>query len=96
VFGASTDSDQLALWWGPAGFTIPAIEFDPRVGGSYRIEMKPPEGDPFALIGEEPNPDDVDMLVELALRQRPFRTEARRQLHREGWSDTLDKLPAWL
>ena len=39
-------------WWGPVGFSIPTIEFDPRVGGSYRIEMKPPEGDPFALIGE--------------------------------------------
>lgn len=124
VFGAFTDADQLAQWWGPVGFTIPTIEFDPRVGGSYRIEMKPPEGDPFALIGEfravepperlafgfiweEPDPDDVDMLAELsfedrgpstrvALRQGPFRTEARRQLHREGWGDTLDKLAAWL
>ena|SRR5215212_3766002 len=124
VFGAFADATQLAQWWGPAGFTIPAIDFDPRAGGSYRIEMKPPEGDPFALIGEfrsvepperlafgfvweQPDPDDVDMLVELsfenrgestrlALRQRPFRTEARRRLHREGWSETLDKLAAWL
>jgi uncharacterized protein YndB with AHSA1/START domain len=124
VFGAFTDAEQLAQWWGPAGFTIPAIEFDPRAGGSYRIEMKPPEGDPFALIGEfravepterlafgfiweQPDPEDVDMLAELsfedrgdstrvALRQGPFRTEARRQLHREGWGESLDKLAAWL
>ena len=124
VFAAFSDAEQLAQWWGPAGFEIPAIAFDPRVGGSYRIEMKPPEGDPFALIGEfrsveppdrltfgfvweQPDPDDVDMVADLsfedrgestrlALRQRPFRTEARRRLHREGWSETLDKLAAWL
>jgi uncharacterized protein YndB with AHSA1/START domain len=124
VFRAFTTADQLAQWWGPVGFTISAIDFDPRAGGSYRIEMKPPEGDPFALVGdfravepperlafgfvwEQPDPDDVDMLAELsfedrgestlvALRQRPFRTEARRQLHHDGWSETLDKLAAWL
>ena len=124
VFEAFTDAHQLAQWWGPAGFTIPADDFDPRVGRSYRIEMRPPEGDPFALIGEfravepperlafgfiweEPDPDDVDMIAELsfedrgestsvALRQTPFRTEARLQLHRDGWSETLDKLEAWL
>jgi uncharacterized protein YndB with AHSA1/START domain len=32
----------------------------------------------------------------VALRQRPFRTEARRQLHHDGWNETLDKLAAWL
>jgi len=124
VYEAFTDADQLARWWGPAGFTIPALEFDPRAGGWYRIEMKPPEGDPFVLIGafrtvdpperlafgfvwEEPDPDDVEMLAELsfeetghgtrvALRQGPFRTDARRQLHRDGWGESLDKLAAWL
>ena len=124
VFGAFAHADQLAQWWGPVGFTIPAVDFDPRAGGSYRIEMRPPEGDPFALVGEfravepparlaftfiweQPDPDDVDMLAELSfedrgqstritLRQGPFRTEARRELHRDGWSETLDKLEAWL
>jgi uncharacterized protein YndB with AHSA1/START domain len=28
------------------------IEFEPRVGGDYWIEMQPPEGDPFHLRGE--------------------------------------------
>ena len=124
VFASFADASRLAQWWGPAGFEIPVIDFDPRVGGSYRIEMKPPEGDPFALVGEfravepperlafgfiweQPDPDDVDMIADLsfedrgestrlALRQQPFRTEARRQLHRDGWSETLDKLAAWL
>jgi uncharacterized protein YndB with AHSA1/START domain/ketosteroid isomerase-like protein len=52
VFRAFTDSSELAKWWGPEGFTIPSVEFQPRVGGSYRIEMQPPEGDSFYLTGE--------------------------------------------
>ena len=52
VFGACTDPEQLAKWWGPRGFTAPSIELDLRVGGSYRIAMQPPEGDLFYLSGE--------------------------------------------
>jgi len=51
VFRAFVDANELAKWWGPAGFTIPSLEFDPRVGDSYRIEMQPPEGDVFYLTG---------------------------------------------
>jgi uncharacterized protein YndB with AHSA1/START domain len=52
VFGAFSDAKELAKWWGPKGFAIPSLEFDPRVGASYRIEMQPPEGDHFHLTGE--------------------------------------------
>jgi uncharacterized protein YndB with AHSA1/START domain len=52
VFRLFSDPDELAKWWGPAGFTIPSLEFTPRVGDGYRIEMQPPEGDPFFLVGE--------------------------------------------
>ena len=52
VFEAFSDSSEVAKWWGPEGFTIPSLEFDPRVGETYRIEMQPPEGDPFYLTGE--------------------------------------------
>lgn len=52
VFEACVEPDQLARWWGPAGFTAPSIELDPRVGGSYRIAMQPPEGELFHLSGE--------------------------------------------
>ena len=120
VFRAFSDANELAGWWGPNGFTVPSLEFEPRVGANYRIEMQPPEGDRFYLTGEfrevdpparlaytfvweEPDPDDVETQVELrfrdlgestevALTQRPFRTEARRALHRDGWTDSLDKL----
>jgi uncharacterized protein YndB with AHSA1/START domain len=52
VFTAFAEPETLAAWWGPTGFTAPAIEIDLRVGGSYRIAMQPPEGDVFHLSGE--------------------------------------------
>ena len=52
AFRAFTDPGELPKWWGPEGFTTPSLEFQPRVGESYRIEMQPPEGDPFYLTGE--------------------------------------------
>jgi uncharacterized protein YndB with AHSA1/START domain len=124
VFEALSDRDQLASWWGPEGFTIPSLRFEPRTGEGYRIEMQPPEGDAFFLAGEfravepperlaftfrweDPDPDDVENVVELvfgdagestelALVQGPFKTEARRALHDGGWTDSLDKLEALL
>lgn len=52
VFRALTEPQELAMWWGPDGFTIPSVESDLRAGGGYRIVMQPPEGDPFYLVGE--------------------------------------------
>jgi uncharacterized protein YndB with AHSA1/START domain len=52
VFELFTDPDLLAQWWGPRGFSVPRPDWDPRVGASYRIEMQPPGGDPFHLVGE--------------------------------------------
>jgi uncharacterized protein YndB with AHSA1/START domain len=120
VFAAFTNPEQLAKWWGPEGFTIPSLDWEPRPGASYGIEMKPPDGDAFHLVGEfrevepperlaftfvwEPaDPDDVETLAQLsfndrgestavAFRQGRFKTEARRELHRDGWGDTFDRL----
>lgn len=52
VYTALSDPGELARWWGPRGFTAPSVEFDPRVGSSYRIAMQPPDGDLFYLSGE--------------------------------------------
>jgi uncharacterized protein YndB with AHSA1/START domain len=52
VYRALTDPAELAKWWGPKGFTSPSVDFDPQVGGSYRIAMQPPDGDLFHLSGE--------------------------------------------
>jgi uncharacterized protein YndB with AHSA1/START domain len=120
VFAAFSDSNELAKWWGPEGFTTPSLKFQTRVGERYRIEMQPPEGDPFYLVGEfrevdpparlaytfvweDPDDDDVETLVTLSFRdlgestevgltQGPFKTEARRALHQDGWKDSFDKL----
>jgi uncharacterized protein YndB with AHSA1/START domain len=120
VFAAISDANELVKWWGPDGFTTPSLKFQARVGEGYRIEMQPPEGDPFYLTGEfrevdpparlvytfvwePPDPDDVETLVALSFRdlggstevtftQGPFKTEARRALHRDGWTDSFDKL----
>jgi uncharacterized protein YndB with AHSA1/START domain len=52
AYRAMSDPGELAKWWGPRGFTAPSVEFDPRVGGSYRIGMQPPDGALFYLWGE--------------------------------------------
>lgn len=52
AFEACSDPDELAKWWGPDGFTVPSLEFRPRVGRRYRIKMQPPEGDAFYLVGK--------------------------------------------
>jgi uncharacterized protein YndB with AHSA1/START domain len=124
VYEAVADPARLARWWGPQGFTIPSLDFEPSVGAAYRIEMQPPEGDPFYLAGaflevdppgrltftfrwEDPDPEDVENVAQLtfeergesthvALVQGPFRTEARRQLHHDGWTDSFDKLEGLL
>jgi uncharacterized protein YndB with AHSA1/START domain len=124
VFMAFSAAGELAEWWGPEGFTTPSLAFEPSVGASYRIEMQPPEGDSFHLIGEfrevdpparlaytfvweDPDPDDAETLVELSFRdlgdstevvltQGPFKTEARRELHRNGWTDTFDRLEEFI
>ena len=120
VFQLFSEASELTKWWGPEGFTTPSLDFDPRAGATYRIEMRPPEGDPFHLTGEflevdpparlaytfvwePPDPDDVETRVgltfrelgdstEVALAQGPFTTEDRRALHRDGWTDSFDKL----
>jgi uncharacterized protein YndB with AHSA1/START domain len=124
VFAAFAEPSLLRRWWGPSGFTVPALRFDPQVGNGYRIEMRPPDGDPFHLSGAftevdapgrlaftfawgPPDPDDVETVVglsffdlgastELALKQGPFKTEARRALHRDGWTDSFDRLQGLL
>lgn len=70
--------------------------------GEYR-EVDPPRRLVFTFEWEPPDPDDQETVVTLSfvdqgerttvvLDQGPFRTEARRELHAAGWTDTLDRL----
>jgi uncharacterized protein YndB with AHSA1/START domain len=120
VFAAFVDAEQLRHWWGPAGFTVPRLQFDAVEGADYRITMQSPDGDVFHIRGafrtvdsprrliytfiyEEPDPDDQETLVTLTfeptgpgtrviLDQGPFKTLARLELHRAGWTDTFERL----
>lgn len=51
VWQAWTDPKQLALWWGPKGFTNPVCEFDARPGGAIRIDMRAPDGTVYPMTG---------------------------------------------
>ena len=84
------------------------IEMQPPEGDAFYIrgefrEVDPPARLAFTFAYEEPDRDDVENLVVLAFRdldgsteatltQGPFRTEPRRALHHDGWSDSFDKL----
>jgi uncharacterized protein YndB with AHSA1/START domain len=52
VWTALTDPAVVARWWGPKGFTVPELDFEPQPGERLRIAMQPPEGERFHLHGE--------------------------------------------
>jgi uncharacterized protein YndB with AHSA1/START domain len=84
------------------------IEMQPPEGDAFHLtgefrEVDPPARLVYTFAWEDPDPDDVETLVALsfrdlgestavALNQGPFKTEARRALHREGWTESFDKL----
>ena len=51
VWKAWTDPKQLAMWWGPGGFTNPVCELDLRPGGALRIDMRGPDGVVYPMVG---------------------------------------------
>jgi uncharacterized protein YndB with AHSA1/START domain len=63
VYAAFSVPDQVTAWWGPHGFTVKEIDFEPKAGGSYRITMQPPEGDAFYLSGEFREVDPPSVLA---------------------------------
>jgi uncharacterized protein YndB with AHSA1/START domain len=44
VYRAFSDPRQLALWWGPKGFTNTIHQFDLKPGGEWRITLHAPDG----------------------------------------------------
>lgn len=51
VFRAWTETEHVAQWWGPKGFTNPVCELDVRVGGAIRIHMRAPDGVVYPMKG---------------------------------------------
>jgi uncharacterized protein YndB with AHSA1/START domain len=52
LFAAWTDPQQLLRWWGPQGVICTGAEVDLRVGGSYRIANRMPDGSTLWIAGE--------------------------------------------
>ena len=51
VFQAWTKPEHLVHWWGPKGFTLPTCEMKFRVGGSFRLVMRGPDGKDYPFQG---------------------------------------------
>jgi uncharacterized protein YndB with AHSA1/START domain len=84
------------------------IEMRPPEGDRFYLtgefrEVDAPARLAYTFVWEDPDPDDVDTMVDLSFRdlgestevtlgQSPFKTEARLRLHRDGWTDSFDKL----
>ena len=81
VFKAWTDSAQLALWFGPHGYTNPVCRVDARTGGNYRIVMRSPEGVDYPLKGTFIEVIEPERLV----------THDNLEEHPADWFDLLNK-----
>lgn len=73
-----------------------------HLGGEF-LAIEPPSRLAYTFRYEEPDPDDRETVVtlsltpagqgtELVVTQGDFATEDRLTLHRNGWSDSLDRL----
>lgn len=62
VWTALTDAGELARWWGPEGFSVPDLTFEPHPGERLRIAMQPPDGQRFHLEGEFRRVDPPSLL----------------------------------
>ena len=63
VWAMWTQPQHLAQWWGLHDFTNPVSELDGRVGGSYRIVMRGPDGAEFPLTGSYREVTDGERMV---------------------------------
>jgi uncharacterized protein YndB with AHSA1/START domain len=73
-----------------------------HLAGEFRV-VEPPARLVYTFRWEEPDPDDQETFVTFSLEDRGeatgltvdqgvFATEARRALHEQGWSESLDRL----
>ena len=72
------------------------------------LAVEPPRRLVFTFVYEEPDPDDQETVVtarfepgtdsgtQVMLDHGPFKTAPRQQLHRDGWTQTLERLDEFL
>lgn len=63
VFRAWTDPAQVAVWWGPNGFTNPRCEWEARPGGAIHIDMRGPDGTVYPMSGRFEEVTEPERLV---------------------------------
>ena len=51
VYAAWTQPEQMRQWAGPGDITVPEIESELRIGGSYRMTMQKPDGERLVVRG---------------------------------------------
>ncbi len=84
------------------------ITMQPPDGEAFHLsgaftEVEAPRRLVYTFLWEEPDADDRETVVALTFEQAgkgthlvldhgPFKTEARYELHRAGWTETLDRL----
>ena len=84
------------------------IQMQPPDGDAFYLtgeirDVEPSTRLSYTFVWEDPDVDDVETLVALSftevdgstqveLQQGPFKTEARRALHRDGWTDCFNRL----
>ena len=102
--GFTTPSIELDLRVG-GGYRF---AMQPPEGEAFHLsgaftEVEPPARLAYTFIWDPPNPDDQETLATLSLEeagdstrltlvQGPFATEERLALHRDGWTESLEKL----
>ncbi|MCW2502058.1 MAG: hypothetical protein JWO79_342 [Actinomycetia bacterium] len=63
VYAAWTDSEQLAGWLGPKGYTAHSVSGDLRPGGAWRSCIRSPKGEDLWASGEYRTIDPPSHLV---------------------------------
>lgn len=51
LWQAWTDPKHIMQWWGPAGFENERCESELKVGGSFSLAMRAPDGNVYPCIG---------------------------------------------
>jgi uncharacterized protein YndB with AHSA1/START domain len=72
LYKAWTDATQLAVWWGPYGFTNPFCQWEARPGGKIYIEMTSPDGMVFPVKGIF---HEVESLTKIVFTSEAFEDE---------------------
>jgi uncharacterized protein YndB with AHSA1/START domain len=52
VYDAWTTPDLFAQWIGPVGVPCTLLQMDPTEGGSFRLDMHPPDGQLIRVAGQ--------------------------------------------